>query len=84
VADGAIEIWIKVTPKASKNRVGRPVLRPDGLSECRVYVTVAPDKNKANDAVIKLLTEHYGVSKSAVRIIRGHTSRHKLIRYINK
>jgi uncharacterized protein YggU (UPF0235/DUF167 family) len=33
----------------------------------------------ANDAVIKLLSAHFGVPKSRIAILRGHTSRSKLI-----
>lgn len=33
----------------------------------------------ANDGVIKLLSEHFGVPKSRITILRGHTSRSKLV-----
>ncbi|GHS97010.1 UPF0235 protein [Bacteroidia bacterium] len=45
----------------------------------RVYVTAAPADGAANRAVIKLLAEHLGVAKSKIRIIRGETSRDKLM-----
>jgi uncharacterized protein YggU (UPF0235/DUF167 family) len=34
---------------------------------------------KANEAVIDLLADYFGIAKSAVKIIRGHSSRHKLL-----
>jgi uncharacterized protein YggU (UPF0235/DUF167 family) len=33
----------------------------------------------ANDGVIKLLADHFGVAKSRITIVRGHTSRSKLV-----
>lgn len=33
----------------------------------------------ANDGVVKLLAVHFGVPKSRVTIVRGHTSRQKLV-----
>ena len=33
----------------------------------------------ANDAVVKLIAEHYSTAKSRVRVVRGHTSRIKQI-----
>ncbi|NLA43221.1 DUF167 domain-containing protein [Candidatus Saccharibacteria bacterium] len=35
--------------------------------------------NKANEAVIRLLSKHFGVAKGRVKIIRGLSSKHKLI-----
>jgi uncharacterized protein len=64
---------IKVTPKAAANKIKND----NGL--IRVYVTTAPEDGKANKAVIKMLAKHYGVSQSAVRIIRGATARTKTV-----
>lgn len=33
----------------------------------------------ANDGVVKLLAAHFGVPRSRVTIVRGHTSRSKLV-----
>jgi uncharacterized protein YggU (UPF0235/DUF167 family) len=33
----------------------------------------------ANDAVIRLLSDHFNVPKSRIDIVRGHTSRNKLV-----
>jgi uncharacterized protein len=35
--------------------------------------------NQANQEVVKLLAEHFSVPKSAVTVLRGRTSRRKLI-----
>ena len=62
-------ILLKVQPKASRNRVVGRV--GDRL---KVQVTAAPERGKANDAVIDLLAESLGVPKSAVRITAGQAS----------
>ncbi|TCP41409.1 DUF167 domain-containing protein [Rhodovulum marinum] len=68
------EIALRVTPKASRNRI----VAEDGV--LRVYVTVVPEDGKANAAVLKLLAKALGVPKSRLEIIRGHTARDKLVR----
>jgi uncharacterized protein (TIGR00251 family) len=44
-----------------------------------VKVKEPPKEGKANQAVIKLLAEHFGVPRSRVRILSGFRSRTKVI-----
>ena len=66
---------VRVTPKASANRV-RIEDRTEGPF-VRADVTVVPEDGKANKQVIKLLAKELGLPKSNIAIIRGHTSRDK-------
>ena len=66
-------VKVRVTPRA---RVQKIVANGDNL---RVYTNVAPADGKANAAVIEMLAKHYGVPKSAIRIVRGETSHDKVI-----
>jgi uncharacterized protein len=66
-------IDVKVITKASRNCV------KEEEGRVKVYVTAAPEKGKANKAVIELLAKYYGVSKSLITIIQGQTSTHKKI-----
>ena len=68
-----MRVSIKVMPKSSREEV---VEGDDGI---KVYVKAAPDKGKANKAVIELVAEHYGVKRSAVTIVSGETGRHKIV-----
>ena len=68
------EIAVRVTPKASRNRV---VLEQGPV---RVYVTVVPEGGKANAAVQKLLAKALGVAKSRLVLVRGATARDKVFR----
>ena len=44
-----------------------------------ITVKEPPKAGKANQAVIKLLAEHFGVRQSQVRILSGFRSRNKVI-----
>ena len=47
----------------------------DGM--LRVAVTVAPEKGKANRAIIAVLSEAIGVPKSSIQLLSGETSTRK-------
>lgn len=66
---------VRVTPKASRNRI---VQEDDGL--IRVYVTTVPEGGKATAAVVKLLAKAIGVAKSDLVLVRGATDRVKEFR----
>ncbi|MCM8794865.1 MAG: DUF167 domain-containing protein [Candidatus Omnitrophica bacterium] len=50
---------------------------PDG--GLTVKVTEPAKEGRANAAVIEMLARHFGLPRGAVRIVRGETSRRKLI-----
>ena len=64
---------VRVTPHAKQNKV---VENGDVL---RVYTTTAPEKGKANNAVVDLLSDYFKVPKSRIKILKGDTSRDKVI-----
>ena len=68
------EIAVRAHPRASRNAVVT-----DGAA-IRVYVTVAPEGGKANEAVRKLLAAELGLAKTRLVLIRGETSREKVFR----
>ena len=70
----AQKIAVTVKPNAKKAEVTK-------LSDAEYRVAVQPpaQDGKANEAVIDLLADYFGIAKSAVKIIRGHSSRHKLL-----
>ena len=61
----------------------KPSSKTEELSQERdsfiVKVKEPPKEGKANQAVIKLLAQHFGVPQSQVRILSGLKSRNKLI-----
>lgn len=48
----------------------------DGLV---VYLRERAVDGAANEGLVALLAKHFGVSKSKVTIVRGHSSRHKIV-----
>lgn len=43
-----------------------------------VYTKAPATESKANQAATDLLAKYFGVSKSAIALLRGHTSRQKV------
>jgi len=68
------QVFLKVTvvPKSSKNEVVG--IYNDML---KVKVTAAPEKGKANAAVIEVLAVHFKLKKSQIQLSSGETSRNK-------
>ena len=64
---------IKVVPNAKQNKV------IEEANRLKVYLTAPPVEGKANKALVEFLSEHFGVKKNKIRIIRGEKSREKAI-----
>jgi uncharacterized protein (TIGR00251 family) len=73
--DGVVTVDIAAKPRSSREGVG-PV-QGDRLV---VSVNAPPVDGKANEAVIRVLAEPFGVPRSSVTIIRGETGRKKTVR----
>jgi uncharacterized protein (TIGR00251 family) len=69
-----MKINIHIKPNSKKGP--RVEVGEDGLV---VYVREVAADGQANEALTKLLAEYYDVPKSRVKIIRGHTSRQKVV-----
>ena len=65
---------LKVTPSASRNAVVG--WQGDVL---RVHVRAPAQRGKANDAALRLLADTLGVERRRLRIVRGETSRQKVV-----
>jgi len=74
VPDGLL-LAVKVQPRASVNEVGEPL-----GDELRVKVTAPPVDSAANEAVLRLLVERLDCARNQVEVVRGHSSRHKVIK----
>ena len=68
---------VRVTPKASRNEVTGLYTAADGGVSLSIKVTAAPDKGKANRAVIDLLAKKLGVAKSTLAFVKGETDSNK-------
>ena len=79
--EGGVVVSVKVQPNASKDRI-----IGEYADQIKIAVTVAPERGKANKAVIKVLSKLFGVKTSDIEIVSGETSRDKkvFIRDINE
>jgi len=64
---------VRVTPRARRNALA---LEGETL---RAWLTAPPVEGAANAALLALLAERLGLPKRAVTLLRGETSREKLV-----
>lgn len=69
-----MKIFVKVKIRTSRNKLLRG---RDGTFTA--YLTAAPIKGQANKALVKLLSEEFNVAKSSIQIVKGATSKNKII-----
>jgi uncharacterized protein (TIGR00251 family) len=73
-----MKIQVRVKPRSRTEELSR-----EGDSYI-VKVKEPAREGKANQAVIKLLAEHFSVPKSQIRILRGFRSRNKVIEIVEE
>ena len=73
-SDGLL-LAIKLQPRASTNQIGQPL-----GNELRIRVTAPPVDSAANEALLRFLAEKLKCPRGSVDLIRGHTSRHKVVK----
>lgn len=69
-----MKINVKVVPKSSIILV-----QSELNGSLKVKLTAPPEKGKANEQLVKVLAEHFNVSKSKIRIIKGLASKDKIV-----
>ena len=72
-------ITIKVTPNAKRTEFLGLVELPDSGTALGIKLKAPPVDGKANQALREVIAEALGVPKSAVSIVRGESSRLKVI-----
>jgi hypothetical protein len=78
--DGHVDIFLRVTPNASRNAIEGAETRDDGQVRLRLRITAQPEKGKANKAAIAILAKALGLPKSGFAVISGETARDKTLR----
>jgi len=73
-SDGVL-LSVKLQPRASADKIGEAL-----GNELRIKVTAPPVDAAANEALIRLLAESLDCPPNKIELIRGHTSRHKLVK----
>ena len=75
--DDGLELVVKVMPKAGRDAIVGTRTDAAGRRRLVVRVSAAPEKGKANAAVIALLARALRVPKSAIAVVAGETARDK-------
>jgi uncharacterized protein (TIGR00251 family) len=74
IADGVMLVSVRVQPRSSKKGV-------EGVKDgtLRVRLTAPPAEGEANAQLVGVLSKELGIRKSAIMIVKGHSSRDKLV-----
>ncbi|HNU95916.1 MAG TPA: DUF167 domain-containing protein [Candidatus Magasanikbacteria bacterium] len=70
-----MRIKVKVIPKSKENKIVGPMA--NGV--LKIKITAPATDNKANEELIKFLSEEMKKKKSQIKIISGFTSREKIV-----
>src|SRR5215470_1526074 len=73
-SDGVM-LSVKLQPRASANEIGESL-----GNELRIKVTAPPVDSAANEALIRLLAETLDCPRNRIELVRGNTSRHKVLK----
>jgi uncharacterized protein (TIGR00251 family) len=70
----ALTVSVRVQPRASRAQV-------EGVKagSLRVRLTAPPAEGAANAQLLEVLSKEFGLRKSAIRIVKGQSSRDKLV-----
>ena len=68
---------IRVVPRAKQNKI------VEEAGRLKVYLTAPPVDGKANDLLIEVLAEHFGVKKRQLRLVKGEKGQDKMVE-VNK
>jgi len=69
-----MRIYIYASPRSSKNEV---IKLSEG--EYKIKLTSAPVDGKANEALIKILSDYFNVPKSSITIVGGKSTKRKMV-----
>jgi len=68
---------MKIAVRAIPNAKKVEVKEKDGI--LRVKINLPPAEGKANKRLLEILAKHFSIPKSRIKIIRGGSSKNKII-----
>ena len=71
---------MKYTVISTPNAKESQVIEDGGV--LRIKVNAPSKEGKANERLIEILSEHFDIPKSFIKILSGHTSRHKIVEIV--
>jgi uncharacterized protein len=79
IAPAGLKVAVRLTPKASRDKIVGPAEEADGGMVLKAQVTAVPEDGKANAALLKLLSKAWRIPKSDMDIVLGATDRRKVV-----
>lgn len=79
IRDGGLELFLRVTPKSARAGLAGLHQGVDGKVSLQLKVTAQPEKGKANEAVIDVLSDLLRLPRKAFTLTAGETSRLKTV-----
>lgn len=77
---GGVRVDVRLTPKASANRIQGVERDATGAPVLKAAVTAVPEGGKANAALLKLLARAWKLPKTSLCVVSGATARRKVIK----
>lgn len=77
-----VRLAVRVTPRAKRTMVAGLVADADGKPWLAIRLAAPPVEGAANGALVAFLSDLAGISRSAVTIASGETSRRKIVRLV--
>ncbi|MDA8232919.1 MAG: DUF167 family protein [Magnetospirillum sp.] len=78
-APEGVRVAVRLTPKASRDRIDGIAPEAGGGAVLKVSVTAVPEDGKANAALIKLLAKAWRLPRTSIDIVQGATDRRKVL-----
>lgn len=72
--DGGVRLEVKVQPRSSRNQV-----IGEQEQALKVKLTAPPVEGEANAALVEFLAGYLKLPRKDIKIIKGETSRHKIV-----
>ncbi len=78
-ATEGVRVAVQLRPRASATGIDGIALDGDGVPRLVARVTAAPERGKANAALIALLAREWRLPKGSMRVTAGAASRRKTV-----
>ncbi|MBU6140821.1 MAG: DUF167 domain-containing protein [Proteobacteria bacterium] len=73
-------IFVRVTTNAVQTKIGGKFIDEKNQEYLKINVAAVPEKGMANEELIKFLAKKLKIPQSKIEIIRGETSRLKVLK----
>ena len=78
---GDFFLAVKIIPNSAQNKITGKFLDEKGQECLKINIAAQPEDGKANDELVKFLSQILKIPKSKIEILRGATARHKLLKF---